>query len=157
MSSTAVSAPPGEPPAAPPKARGRILPAPVTGQEMVLVGVIAVLWIALALATPAFLTTGSIVPLLVSTAPVALAGVGMTIISITGKSYRLRNKNKESEGRRSTADDQRLSPPEDTDRNWRCLLFHFVAIPHPGGQVKPRPAHTCRWRWKTDCCAPGPP
>ena len=38
-----------------------------------------------------------------------------TIISITGKSYRLRNRGKESEGRRSTADGERGSPPEDTE------------------------------------------
>jgi len=38
-----------------------------------------------------------------------------SIINITGKSYRLRNKSKESEGRRSTADGERLSPPEDTE------------------------------------------
>jgi DNA replication protein DnaC len=38
-----------------------------------------------------------------------------TIINITGKSYRLRNKTKESEGRRSTADGETLSPPEDTE------------------------------------------
>ena len=35
-------------------------------------------------ATPAFLTAGSIQPLLVATAPIALIGVGMTIIIITG-------------------------------------------------------------------------
>jgi DNA replication protein DnaC len=40
-----------------------------------------------------------------------------TIINITGKSYRLRNRSgkAESEGRRSTADGERLSPPEDTE------------------------------------------
>ena len=39
-----------------------------------------------------------------------------TIINITGKSYRLRNRGKaEPEGRRSTADGERLSPPEDTE------------------------------------------
>jgi len=38
-----------------------------------------------------------------------------SIISITGKSYRLRNRGKESEGRRSTADGERGSPPEDTE------------------------------------------
>jgi ribose transport system permease protein len=64
--------------------RNRILPSPVTGQELVLIGVIAVLWILLGIWTPAFLTTSSIQPLLVSTAPIALAGVGMTIIIITG-------------------------------------------------------------------------
>ena len=38
---------------------------PVTGQELVLIGVIAVLWVLLAFATPAFMTAGSIQPLLV--------------------------------------------------------------------------------------------
>ena len=56
----------------------------MTGQELVLIGVIAVIWVGLALATPAFLTAGSIRPLLVATAPIALIGVGMTIIIITG-------------------------------------------------------------------------
>jgi ribose transport system permease protein len=66
------------------KARGRVLPFPITGQEVVLIAVIVVLWVALALSTPAFLTGGSIVPLLVAMAPVALIGVGMTVIIITG-------------------------------------------------------------------------
>jgi ribose transport system permease protein len=56
----------------------------VSGQEFVLIGVIAALWIILAFATPAFFTAGSIQPLLVSTAPIALVGIGMTIIIITG-------------------------------------------------------------------------
>lgn len=44
------------------------------------------------------------------------------IINITGKSYRLRQgKNKEAEGRRNTADGERLSPPEDTDAPNRPL------------------------------------
>jgi len=39
-----------------------------------------------------------------------------TIINITGKSYRLRNRSKaEAEGRRSTAGSEGLSPPEDTE------------------------------------------
>jgi ribose transport system permease protein len=50
----------------------------------VLIVVIVALWVALALATPAFLTGGSIVPLLVAMAPVALIGIGMTVIIITG-------------------------------------------------------------------------
>ena len=49
-----------------------------------LIGVIAVLWVVLAFATPAFLTAGSIQPLLVAVAPIALIGVGMTIVIITG-------------------------------------------------------------------------
>jgi ribose transport system permease protein len=66
------------------KERGRVLPFPITGQEIVLIAVIVVLWVALALATPAFFTGGSIVPLLVAMAPVALIGIGMTVIIITG-------------------------------------------------------------------------
>ncbi|WP_298989975.1 ABC transporter permease [uncultured Pseudokineococcus sp.] len=63
---------------------GRVLPFPVTGQELVLVGVIAVLWVVLGLATPAFLSSGSIVPLLVATAPIALIGIGVTVVIISG-------------------------------------------------------------------------
>ncbi|WP_299033356.1 ABC transporter permease [uncultured Pseudokineococcus sp.] len=63
---------------------GRVLPFPVTGQELVLLGVIAALWLVLGLATPAFLTSGSLVPLLVSTAPIALVGLGVTVVIISG-------------------------------------------------------------------------
>jgi ribose transport system permease protein len=66
------------------KERGRVLPFPITGQEIVLIAVIAVLWVALAFATPAFLTEGSMVPLFVAMAPTALIGIGMTVIIITG-------------------------------------------------------------------------
>lgn len=61
----------------------RILPPVVTGQEIVLIAVVAVLWILLGLFTPAFLTLNSIGPLLVDVAPVALIGVGMTFVIIT--------------------------------------------------------------------------
>ena len=61
-----------------------MLPSAISGQEFVLIGVIAVLWVILAFATPAFFTAGSIQPLLVAMAPIALVGVGMTIIIITG-------------------------------------------------------------------------
>ena len=61
-----------------------MLPSAISGQELVLIGVIAVLWVILAFATPAFFTAGSIQPLLVAMAPIALVGVGMTIIIITG-------------------------------------------------------------------------
>src|SRR5918998_5791432 len=84
---TTITRPDPGPPAGKPheiKARNRILPSPVTGQELVLIGVIAVIWVGLALATPAFLTAGSLRPLLVATAPIALIGIGMTIIIITG-------------------------------------------------------------------------
>jgi ribose transport system permease protein len=80
--STTVSPP--EPAPTAPKSAGRVLPPPVAGQEYVLAGVIAVLWLALSLATPAFMTAGSIQPLLVATAPVALVGIGMTIVIVSG-------------------------------------------------------------------------
>ena len=65
------------------KVKGRILPPLVTGQEYVLIGIIVALWALLGVFTPAFLTAGSVVPLLVAVAPVALVGVGMTFVIIT--------------------------------------------------------------------------
>lgn len=70
----------------PPAARGgrlRVTEPPVTGQEVVLVGVVAVVWVLLGIFTPAFLTGDSIQPLLVRLAPVAVMAVGMTFIIIT--------------------------------------------------------------------------
>lgn len=78
-----VDSPAGEPVAAP-KVRGRVLPAPVTGPEIVLIGAIVVLWVVLYFTTPGFLSPGSLRALLVATAPVAVMGIGMTIIIITG-------------------------------------------------------------------------
>ena len=66
------------------EARSGIIAPPVSGQELVLIGVIAVLWVLLGIFTPAFLTAGSIQPLLVGVAPIALIGVGMTFVIITG-------------------------------------------------------------------------
>ncbi|MCW2689122.1 MAG: Monosaccharide ABC-type transport system, rane component of superfamily, partial [Mycobacterium sp.] len=72
-------------PTAPPvRARGRVLPSPVTPAEIVLIVVLVALWAALGFATPAFLSSGSIIPLLVEVAPVALIGIGMTFVIITG-------------------------------------------------------------------------
>ena len=86
--STTLDRPGARPPAdAPGPARSRrILPSPVSGQELVLIGVIAVLWVVLAFATPAFFTAGSLQPLLVATAPVALIGIGMTYAFTSGLS-----------------------------------------------------------------------
>jgi ribose transport system permease protein len=81
--STAVD-PNAAPSAAPVQTRGRVLPSPVTPAEIALVAVLIVLWIALAMATPAFLSVGSIIPLLVEVSPVALIGIGMTLVIITG-------------------------------------------------------------------------
>lgn len=71
-------------PAAPKQSTRGLLPALVTGQEWVLLALIAALWVALGLSTPAFLTQGSLVPLLVAVAPIALIGIGMTFVMITG-------------------------------------------------------------------------
>src|SRR6195952_4065408 len=73
-----------DPQSAPRRSRIRVLPSAISGQEFVLIGVIAVLWVILAFATPAFFTAGSIQPLLVAMAPIALVGVGVTIIILTG-------------------------------------------------------------------------
>lgn len=62
----------------------RIITPPVSGQEIVLLVVIAALWIVLGIFTPAFLTGGSIRPLLIGVAPIALIGVGMTFVIIAG-------------------------------------------------------------------------
>ncbi|MFC7404280.1 ABC transporter permease [Georgenia alba] len=64
--------------------RERILPPPVTGQEIVLVGVIAVIWVLLTLLTPAFGSADSIQPLLVRLAPIGVMAVGMTLVIVSG-------------------------------------------------------------------------
>jgi ribose transport system permease protein len=65
------------------RGRERIIAPLVTGQEVVLLAVIVAVWVVLWLATPAFLTAGSIEPLLVRVAPIALIGVGMTFVIIS--------------------------------------------------------------------------
>lgn len=62
--------------------RPRIIAPPVSGQEVVLLAVVAALWVLLGIFTPAFLTSGSIRPLLIGVAPIALIGVGMTFVII---------------------------------------------------------------------------
>ena len=64
------------------RGRQRIIAPAVSGQEVVLLVVIAALWVALGIFTPAFLTGGSIRPLLIGVAPIALIGVGMTFVII---------------------------------------------------------------------------
>lgn len=70
--------------APPVKVRGRVLPSAITGQELVLIAVIVLLWAVLALTTQGFLSELSLIPLLAYVAPVATIGIGMTIIIITG-------------------------------------------------------------------------
>lgn len=55
----------------------------ITGQEAILVGVIIVVWVVLALATPAFLSASSLQPLFVRLAPIGIMAVGMTLVIIT--------------------------------------------------------------------------
>lgn len=62
--------------------RQRVLAAPVSGQELVLIGVIAVLWILLWRTTPAFFSGSSLQPLLAQVAPVAVIGIGMTMVIV---------------------------------------------------------------------------
>jgi ribose transport system permease protein len=65
------------------KTRERVLPPPITGQELILIGVIVLLWAILALATPGFLTPYSIQNMLWRLAPIGIMAIGMTIILIT--------------------------------------------------------------------------
>lgn len=63
--------------------RVRVISPPVSGQEVVLLAVIAALWLTLWAATPAFMTPESLWPLLTEVAPIALIGVGMTMVIIS--------------------------------------------------------------------------
>lgn len=65
------------------KRAGRVLPPPVTGQEYILIAVIAVLWALLAAFTPGFLDPYSIQSLLWRLAPIGIMAIGMTIIIVT--------------------------------------------------------------------------
>lgn len=67
-----------------PRRKERVLAPPVTGQEMILLGVIAVIWVALAFLTPSFATADSLQPLLVRLAPIGVMAVGMTFVIISG-------------------------------------------------------------------------
>ena len=53
------------------------------GQELVLVGVIAALWLVLSLMTDTFFTGANIRTILYAIAPVAIIGVGMTAVMVT--------------------------------------------------------------------------
>lgn len=71
------------PPVSQTRRKGGVLAPPVSGQEMVLVGVLAALWLILTLTTPAFLSASSVQQLLWRVAPVGIMAVGMTVIIIT--------------------------------------------------------------------------
>lgn len=65
------------------RSRGRVLPRALSTQEIVLIVVLVVMWALLGALTPNFLQLQSIQPLLANAAPIALIGVGMTVIIIT--------------------------------------------------------------------------
>jgi ribose transport system permease protein len=64
--------------------RWRTALAAVEGPELVLLGVIALLWLGLALGTDTFLSGVNVQNILSSVAPVALIGIGMTAVIVTG-------------------------------------------------------------------------
>lgn len=61
----------------------RITARAVEGQELALVGVIAVLWLVLGLATDTFFSGANLHNILFSMSPVAIIGVGMTAVIVT--------------------------------------------------------------------------
>lgn len=69
--------------ARPAQVRHRVLPSAITGQEYILMGVIVLLWVVLALATPGFLEPYSIQSLLWRLAPIGIMAIGMTVIMVT--------------------------------------------------------------------------
>jgi ribose transport system permease protein len=56
---------------------------PVEGQEIALIAVIAVLWLALGFATDTFFTGSNLRAILFNVAPIALIGIGMTAVIVT--------------------------------------------------------------------------
>jgi ribose transport system permease protein len=64
-------------------AKHRVLPPAITGQELILIAVIILLWVALAMLTPGFLTPYSIQSLMWRLAPVGIMAIGMTMIMVT--------------------------------------------------------------------------
>ena len=56
----------------------------VEGQEVALVVVLAALWIALSFGTSTFLSSSNISNIFFTVAPIALVGIGMTAVIVTG-------------------------------------------------------------------------
>lgn len=55
----------------------------IEGQELVLIGVIAILWIAMAVTTPTFIEANSVLAIFYGVAPIAIMGIAMTAIMCT--------------------------------------------------------------------------
>ena len=62
----------------------RVTAKAIEGQELVLLGVLAVLWLVLSFAVDTFFTASTLQDLMAAVAPVAIVGVGMTAIIVTG-------------------------------------------------------------------------
>src|SRR4029450_9633732 len=62
----------------------RVTARAIEGQELVLLGVLAVLWLVLSFAVDTFFTASPLQALLAAVAPVAIVGVGMTAVIVTG-------------------------------------------------------------------------
>src|ERR687883_1325424 len=70
--------------ASPARIRRRPVARAVEGQELALVAVLAVLWVALSFGTNTFFTSSNISNIFFSVAPIALVGIGMTAVIVTG-------------------------------------------------------------------------
>ena len=55
----------------------------IEGQELVLLGVLALTWLLLSVGTDTFLTAGNLRNIVFSVAPVAIIGIGMTAVIVT--------------------------------------------------------------------------
>jgi ribose transport system permease protein len=66
-----------------PARRRRPVARAVEGQELALVAVIAVLWLALSLGTDTFLTGSNLRNIVFNVAPIAIIGIGMTAVIVT--------------------------------------------------------------------------
>ncbi|AZA13223.1 ABC transporter permease [Corynebacterium choanae] len=56
----------------------------IEGQELVLIGVIIVLWLLMSVVTDTFFTTGSLFAILYGVAPIAIMAIAMTAVMVTG-------------------------------------------------------------------------
>jgi ribose transport system permease protein len=70
--------------ASPARIRRRPVARAVEGQELALVVVLAVLWVVLSIGTSTFFTSSNISNIFFSVAPIALVGIGMTAVIVTG-------------------------------------------------------------------------
>jgi ribose transport system permease protein len=70
--------------ASPARIRRRPVARAVEGQELALVAVLAALWVVLSIGTDTFFTSSNISNIFFSVAPIAIVGIGMTAVIVTG-------------------------------------------------------------------------